>query len=380
MTSVPGPENINLDPGGIATAVVVLGHGSRAPQAAPLLKWLAGKLEARVGLPVLAASLQFNDPGLDDCCRRLVTAGARRIIIAPYFLFEGNHMQRDIPGELDTLRAELPGIEFVLADPLGADERLVEVVASRITATGNGMLKAALDEEPGSGSGMAPDGQNVEHEKASATRAGSPAAESIEKQSFDIIDDLLGISGDEEPEYQVVRRVIHATGDPSLAGSLKFSAGAVTAAMASLSSNTTIICDVNMVAAGLGPTAVRLGHQVLCRVAAPEAAALARAEGITRSAAGIRLLAGTHGIDNSLVVIGNAPTALFEVLRQCVDGRARPALVVGAPVGFVGAAESKQALIDSGLNFIALPGNRGGSNIAVAIANALMKLDPGEQV
>ena len=113
------------------TAVVILGHGSRAPEAAGLLDWVAGRLAADVRLPVMAASLQFNQPTLADCCRQLVAGGARRIVIAPYFLFEGNHMQRDIPGELAGLRAELDGVELVLAAPLGADERLLESLLGR---------------------------------------------------------------------------------------------------------------------------------------------------------------------------------------------------------------------------------------------------------
>ncbi|MHB8142644.1 MAG: precorrin-8X methylmutase [Thermoleophilia bacterium] len=332
-------------------AVVILGHGSRAPEAAGLLDWVAGRLAVDAGLPVMAASLQFNQPTLADCCRRLAAAGARRILIAPYFLFEGNHMQRDIPGELDGLRAELDGVDLVLTAPLGADERLVEVIRSRIAEAGGARQQ-----------------EKEQHQEKVLSQ--NP----IEKQSFEIIDALLGITGSNEPEYQVVRRVIHATGDLSLADALVFSSGAMAMAVAALAKKANIVCDVNMAAAGIEPTANRLGYRLDCAVTAPGVARMAQDENITRSAAGIRQLARSRRLDDAVIAIGNAPTALWEVLRLERQEGVRPALVIGVPVGFVGAAESKQALAESDIPHVTLPGNRGGTSIAVAIVNALMRL------
>ena len=173
--------------------------------------------------------------------------------------------------------------------------------------------------------------------------------------------------------------MVHATGDPALADALVFSRDAISQAVDALQEGSSIICDVKMVAAGVAPTAVRMGIDVSCQIDAEETRKLAQAEGITRGAAGIRRAANRKpgeaaGLAGAIIAIGNAPTALFECLRLCLENGVRPAMIVGVPVGFVGAAESKQALMESGLPYVTLPGNRGGSNVAVAIVNALMRL------
>ncbi|MBE0428288.1 MAG: precorrin-8X methylmutase [Thermoleophilia bacterium] len=377
----------------LKTGVVVLGHGSRAPEAALLLEWVAGRLAARCEYPVTAASLQFNRPTLAESCRHLAAGGVRRIVVTPYFLFAGNHMKLDIPEELRKLETELPGVELVLAGSLGADSRLVDVMLARIEESVAGRC----------GSGPPP---------GSSERASLPQ-HPIESESFEVIDQMLKPSDPASPEYQITRRVVHATGDPGLAGELVFSRDAVGSALRILENGAAaagctgadddvgtgndagrgldaggwrgarasgssgrgdarIICDVKMVAAGIEPTAARMGLDVCCRITGEETLNLARREGITRGAAGIRRAAGALG--DAIIVIGNAPTALFECLRLAEETGARPALIVGVPVGFIGAAESKRALMDSGLPHITLPGHRGGSNVAVAAANALMRL------
>jgi precorrin-8X/cobalt-precorrin-8 methylmutase len=142
-----------------------------------------------------------------------------------------------------------------------------------------------------------------------------------------------------------------------------------------LAGGATIFCDVNMVVAGVEPTAGRAGLRVVCGIADIATSTLAVAEGITRGAAAFRrnYIDDRDSLDGAIVAIGNAPTALFEVLRLVREEGIRPALVVGVPVGFVGAVESKEELAASELDFITLPGNRGGSNIAAAIMNALIK-------
>lgn len=341
-------------------AVILLGHGSRAAGAADTLAGVAGRLAEKLGCPVAPASLQFNRPTLEESCHRFYAEGFRRIIVAPYFLFQGNHMKLDIPEEIDRIAAALPAADLLLTRPLGSDDRLVEVMQSRVSEA--------------------------------IARLGAPAVEPrigthpIESQSFDIIDEILQPDDADEPEYQIVRRVVHASGDPALAGQVSFSPGAVAAALGALrrspgsgqrsdieprdQERPRIVCDVRMVAAGIEPTAARMGIEVHCAVDGAATAALAKKDGITRGAAGIRRAA----IDGAVVVIGNAPTALFECLRLAAEAGAQPALVVGVPVGFVGAAESKDALAASGLEYITIPGNRGGSNLAAAIANALMRL------
>ncbi|MBI5870288.1 MAG: precorrin-8X methylmutase [Actinobacteria bacterium] len=396
---------------GDGTAVIVLGHGSKAPAALEVLNWVAKRLAARLQMPVLAASLQFNKPSLEESCRELAEAGARRIVVAPYFLFTGNHMMKDIPGILDQLREELPGTEFILADALGADDLMVEVLARRALA------KCGAEEPNG-----AARQQDVARESSAAARQPDVAGDSsdaadlfasifndacggscsgsqpivqhpIETESFEIIDSLLEPDDVEDPGYQVVRRIVHTTGDPSLARAVMLSDSAISAGVAAAGTGAGIYCDVNMAAAGIKPTAEKLGLEVTCLVADPAVAELARSEGVTRGVAAVRLAAssvaggtavtaghGTQtgavgsGLDGAIAVIGNSPTALFELLRLAAEERIRPALIVGVPVGFVGAAESKEALIESDIPYITLPGNRGGSTIAVAVVNAIMRM------
>lgn len=365
-------------------AIVLLGHGSRVPEAGELLGVIAARLGKRYDCPVLAASLQFNSPSLAQACRRLAADGARRIVVAPYFLFMGNHLQEDIPTELRLLQAELPGVELVLTDSLGPDERLVDVMQDRVDAFLPGWSGSRSDGETAPGAEVTDAARRLAAAgtagESSAVPADSPRPldqHPIEAQSFDIIDELLQPADPAADAYQVARRVVHATGDPALAAALVFSEGALASAARAVADRARIICDVRMVAAGIGPTAARMGMELKCAVDAEATVALAAREGITRGAAGLRLAAAGQGLDGAIVAIGNAPTALFECLRLAASQGARPALIVGVPVGFVGAAESKQALSESGLPHITLPGRRGGSNVAVAIVNALMRLTAG---
>lgn len=398
------------------TGVVVIGHGSRAPEALVLLNWVADHLAERLELPVLVASLQFNKPTLGECCRELATAGARRVVVAPYFLFDGNHLQQDIPEELDRLRLELPGTEFILADSLGTDDLLVEVLARRTLAKmdqlgdGDSADRSANDDAAdlfaalcsaacGSGDATCGDGEETSCGGGDDSTGGSGvdtscgnrddttdgsgksitgfartpiARHPIEVESFEIIDSLLEPANAGEPEYQVIRRVVHTTGDPSLARAMFFSTAAIGAGVEAIAAGASIYCDVNMVVAGIQPTTQIRGLEVTCLVADTASAELAAEEGITRGAAAIRLAAPV--LDGAIVAIGNSPTALFELLRLVEEQGLRPALVVGVPVGFVGAAASKEALAASVIPCITLPGNRGGSTVAAAIVNALIRL------
>lgn len=367
------------------TGVVVLGHGSRASGALEVLNWVADRLTARLRMPVLAASLQFNKPSLEESCRDLAAAGARRVVVAPYFLFTGNHMKFDIPEILDQLREELPQTEFILADALGEDDLLVEVLALRTLAKAGVEGTGKTLEDPGDAADFF---SSVLDDACGGCKP--MAQHPIEVESFEIIDSMLEPRDREDPGYQVVRRIVHTTGDPSLARAVLISNGAISAGVAAVNAGAAVYCDVNMVASGIQPTADRLGLDVICLVADPAVEELSEKEGVTRGVAAVRLAAhggsagiaaggpgrsGTRGgLDGCIAAIGNSPTALFELLHLISDEGLRPALIVGVPVGFVGASESKEALLEADIPFITVPGNRGGSTIAVAVVNALMRM------
>jgi precorrin-8X/cobalt-precorrin-8 methylmutase len=199
----------------------------------------------------------------------------------------------------------------------------------------------------------------------------------ITAQSFAIIDRELAEQGIQlsPDQHPLIRRAIHSTADFELAQSLRFHPAAIECGVAALRQGVAVVTDVQMIAVGVDRRRLHaLGGQVLCRVAEQATADEARTSGVTRSATGVRraLVEAGH---NVIVVIGNAPTALREVLRLIDASTARPALVIGVPVGFVDAVESKEALMErDDVPWIAVEGRKGGSPVAVALINALLHL------
>ena len=180
----------------------------------------------------------------------------------------------------------------------------------------------------------------------------------------------LKLSADEK---FVVCRIVRAEGDPQISEVVRFSPGALEAGVKALQSGARILTDVRMVEVGISKALLaRQGVATDCRIDTPEVAERAKREQTTRSVAAIRELAPL--LEGSVVAIGNAPTALLALLDLVAEGRARPALVIGMPVGFVACAESKEELQRSDLPFITVQGRRGGSSAAAATVNALLIL------
>ena len=196
--------------------------------------------------------------------------------------------------------------------------------------------------------------------------------EEIEEESFRIIDAEAGDHGWPITEWQIVRRAIHTSADFEYVQSMVFSDCVVDKAVAAFKSGAGIVTDTNMALSGISkPRLTSLGCSVSCHVADQDVAEQAKTEGITRSITAMRK--GVANPDNRIFVIGNAPTALFELLRLIETGAVRPALIIGLPVGFVGAEESKNALASGNhdIPFITNIGRKGGSNVAAAVVNAL---------
>jgi len=197
--------------------------------------------------------------------------------------------------------------------------------------------------------------------------------EEIEPESFRIILKELGAHSFSPQELPIVQRVIHATADFEYARLLAFSPTAIQDGLRALRGGCRVLTDVQMTAVGVSQAHLqRFSCSVRCAIREPETLSLAHAEGVTRSTAAIRRMAGD--IPGAIVAIGNAPTALFELLRLAQSDGLKPALVVGAPVGFVNAAESKTALLEGDLPYITVRGRKGGSTVAAAILNALLRL------
>jgi precorrin-8X/cobalt-precorrin-8 methylmutase len=193
----------------------------------------------------------------------------------------------------------------------------------------------------------------------------------IYRQSFATIRaeaDLAGLPADVR---RVAVRMIHACGMVDLVRDLSFTPDVVARAREALRAGAPVLCDVSMVASGVTRKRLPADNDVVCTLSDPSVPGLAAELGTTRSAAALELW--RDRMEGAVVAVGNAPTALFRLLEMIEEGAPRPAAVIGVPVGFVGAAESKDALAQhpSGLDHLVVRGRRGGSAIAAAAVNAL---------
>lgn len=323
-------------------AVIVLGHGSRSPEATEQFVHLTSTLVARLPhADVYPAFMELAEPAFCEVVKRAVANGANEVVVLPCFLFTGNHVKNDIPKKIaDAIEAH-PGVRFEQRDPIGSHPRVAEVLLER------------LGWETG-------------------TVWGERRPEEIEAESMRVIDTAL--MGFREPgERAISKRLIHASGDLSLQSAVAFSERAVATGVAALRAGAPVVTDVRMVEAGIDSRRLAaLGGETRCLIDDVLVAEEAAASGRTRSATAMRRFGAE--LDGAVVAIGNAPSALREVVAMAAEGVARPALVVGIPVGFVDAAESKAALEASGLEFVTVRGARGGSPLAAAAVNALLRL------
>ena len=318
----------------IKESTIILAHGSRNAQARNSFLKMVEVIKARLKGNVVPAFFSLGEPHLPSVVSELVNAGFSEITIFPYFLFDGNHIRKDIPAIIGELEEQYPHVKFNVLKSLEHEPLMPEIVVENIW-----QHAAAQKYLPG------PD---------------------IEISSLDFIRKMLGKKFSSD-QIEIVARVVHSTADFSLGHSIRFHEHAIEAGLAGLHSGKQVICDVTMVKNALtGCT------NVLCAIEQPGAGQKAVNEKTTRSAAGMELMA--ERIEDSIVVVGNAPTALWKVLELAQELGIVPALIVGVPVGFVGAAQSKQALMSSGLVYISNHGPKGGSPAAGAIINALLRI------
>ena len=193
----------------------------------------------------------------------------------------------------------------------------------------------------------------------------------IYRESFAIIRaeaDLSGVPSDAE---HIAVRMVHASGQPDLVDDLRIHPDFVAAGRAALLAGAPLFVDSMMVSAGITRSRLPAGNEVICHLRDHRVEQLAASWGTTRSAAAVSLWG--DALEGAVVAIGNAPTALFHLLESICEGGPRPAAIVGVPVGFVGSAESKQALIDheAGIPYVVVTGRRGGAALAASAVNAL---------
>jgi len=195
--------------------------------------------------------------------------------------------------------------------------------------------------------------------------------EEIEIKSFKIIDAEAGLHDFPASQWRIVQRVIHTSADFEYMETIRFHPGAVEAGVNAICKGQTVITDTNMARAGIRKKEIQqFNGSVQCLVMDPTVSKTAQETGMTR--ASVAVDAALTFMENGIYAIGNAPTALLRLIEHITKGRAKPALVVGLPVGFVNAAESKSALVKLDIPFISNVGRKGGSNVAAAVINALV--------
>jgi len=337
--------------------ILLAGHGS-PKQNANNLEHIASLLHGIIHPNcseecVRVAYLQFARPDIMEAISACVRDGAKKVIVHPYFLSSGMHVTTDIPEIIKEAGEKHPGIEFVYTEPLGVHQKMAQVVYERIHAA----------------AGMKP--------------------EEIEKRSFEIIAEEADLSDVPEERLPIVQRVIHATADFEFKNSLVFHPDAVRAGIDAIKAGKDILTDVEMVRTGINKKLMeKWGGKVVCRIQGSGTGGQG-SEQKTRSESGIE---NALKEDNNIgiVAIGNAPTALLKTIEIMNDpesqisnlsagrrGLKSQILIVGVPVGFVKALESKALLSQQTYPFITNLSRKGGTPVAVAIVNALLKMADG---
>jgi precorrin-8X/cobalt-precorrin-8 methylmutase len=368
------------------TCLVVVGRGTTDPDANSDVSKLARMLEEGMGFGASFVCYSGTaKPIVADGLNLAARLGFRRIIVAPFLLFTGVLVKR-IYAAVDGLAGRHPELEVLKGDYLGVHEYIADAFLERATESvaGKAAMNCALckyrvqipgyEKEigaPQQGHHFHVRGGNGSHAPRQASGACAPHP--IETESLRIIAAGRDWSGIPELQREVLQRLVHTSGDFEIVDDIFISPGAVEAGVRALSQSTRIVTDVTMVQSGLRRNLLqRLSVPTVCWVHDEETRLLAEANGLTRSAAGIRRAWMQFGND-LILAIGDAPTALEEAVRLVNEQQWRPHLIIGLPVGFVGTREGKENL----RRCLRVPritnrGTRGGSPWAAGVVNAML--------
>jgi precorrin-8X/cobalt-precorrin-8 methylmutase len=322
---------------------LIVAHGSRKDGANQQVKNLVNELNNYFQSVMFEpAFMELASPTIEDGIKALAKKNMDQLIAYPYFLFKGMHFTKDIPNLIQNIINKLEKkVDFKMLDPIGQHPKITDLVQEEL-------YDEVIDQ----------------------LKLNKVAPSKIEDKSMELIEKNL--NGHEIPPEQkpIIKRVIHTTGDFDFLTSIIFHDKAVSAGLKAVGEKKIIFTDVTMVQAGINK---KLGHDVRCVLNDPEVMELASHEGITKASAGMKSL--SHKLDGNIIAIGNAPTALIELVNMIKNNELKPALIVGIPVGFVNAKESKSYLTTiKDVPYITNRGQKGGSTVAVAIINALIKM------
>ncbi len=321
--------------------ILLIGHGSPKKEANNIE--VIGKLLHQAvhqqcsGDCVKIAYLQFAEPDLMTVFKECIGEGAKKIIVHPFFLSSGMHVTKDIPEMIEEAKGLYPEVEFLYSEPLGVHNKLVDVVLERVY----------------SANGIRP--------------------EDIEKRSFEIISEEDDFSSILPEQLPIIKRVIHATADFEFKKSMIFHPEAISAGLKAIMAGKDILTDVEMARTGINKKLIgQWGGKVICNIQNIEVGS--QHSGVrTRAEMGVEsALKENNNI--GIIAIGNAPTALLKVIDILSQSSAQDILVIGVPVGFVNALESKTLLSRQKFPFITNLSRKGGTPVAVAVVNALLKM------
>lgn len=376
------------------TCLVIVGRGTTDPDANSDVSKLARILEEGLGFGGSFVCYSGTaKPLVADGLKQAARLGFQRIIVAPFFLFTGILVKR-IYAAADQLALSRPDIEVLKCDYLGVHEHVADALLERAAESieGKADMNCSLckyrvqivgfEKEVG-----APQQGHHFHVRAVSENAQAASAPSlpqsskpgpyvfhpIEAESFRIIEEGYDWSRFSDPQKEVLQRLVHTSGDFDIVEDVFFSQSAVEIGVKALSQRTRIVTDVTMVQSGLRRILLeQMGLETICFVHEEETKLLAQANGITRSAAGVRRAWMQYGND-LILAIGDAPTAVEEAIRLVTEHNWRPHLIIGLPVGFVGTRECKENL----RRCLRVPritnrGTRGGSPWAAAVVNAML--------
>lgn len=335
--------------------VLLIGHGSSDRDAHDAFVHNAEALRPRYR-NVHHCFLELDHPNIEEGIMKAVEKKPQVLLMMPYFLHKGAHIKRDVINDVSAALEKARFSDAHMARHLGVDDKLVNLVVERAKEVENGLVR-----DTGFGTAK--------------SRSMTERAFDIEKRSFEIIDSEAGMHGYNPLQWPIVRRVIHATADFDFAGKgrILFHKRAIESAFSAIKNKCTVVTDVDMVLAAINKKSLAdLGLHTACYISDAKVADEAKKLGKTRSEMAMRHAA--REMDGGIVVIGNAPTALYEVISMVKEGAAKPALVVGIPVGFVSAPESKEELAKTDIPYITNVGRKGGSPAASSIVNALLLL------
>ena len=378
------------------SCLAVVGRGTTDPDANSDVSKLARMLEEGLGFGAsFVCYAGTAKPLVADGLKLAVRLGFSRIVVAPFFLSTGVLVKR-IYSAVDALAARHPEIEFLQCEYLGIHELLADALLERAEESINGRAIAncslckyrvqiiGYEKEVGApqqGHHFHVRGRDAllrvrpRTDDAEVVPTGRHAPHPIELESFRIIDAGRDWSAIPELERDILKRLVHTSGDFNVVDDVFISPGAVPAGLRALSQRVPIVTDVAMVQSGLRRSLLdQFAIETVCTVHDEETNSLAEASGITRSAAGIRRAWMQFG-NRLILAIGDAPTAVEEAVRLVNAHRWRPHLIIGLPVGFVGTEQSKENL----RRCLCVPritnrGTRGGSPWAAAVVNAMLIL------